>query len=191
MSGSWNLERRDLHLGALFAAKPKPFPAPSLEFGVKGNCSCHEALLLPWACPRNSRELQVLRKIKIGKTTDGRVVTPFSLASSSWGTPSLPLAVVQLSSSAGRGWLLEWPRLALSLSPQPGSVPAFHQPCSSPKLEGWVGIAGAGTALCACAVPEEPWGPSFSPLCQQLHSWLSLLRFPLLQRGHADTSSKI
>lgn len=57
-------ERRGLCSGALFAAKP--FPAP--VFGVKGNCSCPGVLLLPWACPGNSGEPQVLRKIKNGKT---------------------------------------------------------------------------------------------------------------------------
>lgn len=41
MSGSWNLEKRDLHFGALFAAKPKPSPGPG--FGVW----CEGELLLP------------------------------------------------------------------------------------------------------------------------------------------------
>lgn len=121
-AGIW----RDLTFGALFAAKPEH--SQCWVCSLKGSCPCCFPGLI-----RELRELQILRKTKTGKTTELRMVTPCSPPSS---TSSLPLVVSQLSSSAGCGQGLAELALplSLSLSQQPGSVPAFQQPCCSPKL---------------------------------------------------------
>lgn len=193
-AGIW---RGDLHFGVLFTAKPKHSQLLGLEFGAKGNCSCCEALQLPWTLPRNSGKLQVLGKIKIGKTTDLRMVTPCSPCQQLLGHFITSLGRVTAEQQC-RMWLAarvaqSLARLALSLSPQPGSVPAFHQPCSSPKLGRMGGDSRCrDSSVCLCCARGAPEVSHF-PLSADsfLHSWLSLLRFPPLQRGHTDTSSKL
>lgn len=77
-AGVRQLEFGEISLLGLSAAKPKH--SQCWVCSLKGSCSCHEALLI-----RELRELHILRKTKIGKTPDLRMVTPCSPPSSSWG----------------------------------------------------------------------------------------------------------
>lgn len=162
-AGIW---RGEVSVLGLSAAEPGAFPAPG--FGVLGGAALGAASL---GSSQELREPQILRKTKIGKTTDVRVVTPCPHPSSSWGhfVTSLVWGTEQ------QGWMWPGPGWA-------GTVPV---PVTTawPKLGRMAGDSRCrDSSVCLCCA----WGASFSSLCQQFAPFLLSLLHSLPAAGHAD-----